>query len=104
VTETLQMVNTAYGDQGLYSSKVFRWYGRFHDRRGDIEDDPRRGQHTECRNDNNIEKISHLLPQKHHISLRMVADEVNIGKNTVRKFVDDDLRRRKVCSRFVPHF
>jgi len=54
VTETLQMVNAAYGDQALSRSNVFRWYGRFHDGQEDIEDDPRSGRPTECHNDNNV--------------------------------------------------
>jgi len=33
----------------------------------------------------------------------MLADEVNIGKDTVRKTVVEDLRKQKICSRFVPH-
>jgi len=33
----------------------------------------------------------------------MLADEVNIGKDTVRKIIVEDLRKRKSCSRFVPH-
>ena len=33
----------------------------------------------------------------------MLADEVNIGKDTVRKTVVEDLRKRKIFSRFVPH-
>ena len=103
MTETLQMVNAAYGDQALSRSNVFRWYGRFRDGREDIEDDPRSGRPTECRNDNNVERISQLLLQNRHLSLRMLADEVNIGKGTVRKILVEDLRKRKVCSRFVPH-
>ena len=53
-TETLQMVNAAYGVQALARSKVFRWYGRFRDGREDIEDDPRSGRPTGCRNDYNV--------------------------------------------------
>jgi len=101
-TETLQMVNAAYGDQALSRSNLFRWYGRFRDGREDIEDDPRSGRPTECRNNNNV-KISQLLLQNSHLSLRMLADAVNIGKDTVRKIVVEDLRKRKICSRFVPH-
>ena len=97
------MVNAAYGDRALSSSKVFRRYGRFGDRREDIEDDPRSGRPTECRNENNVEKISQLLLQNRHLSLRMLADEVKSGKGTVRKIVVEDLRKRKVCSCFVPH-
>ena len=101
--ETLQMVNAAYGDQALSHSNVFRRYGRFRDGREDTEDGPRNGRLTECRNDNSVEKISQLLLQNRHLSLRMLADEVNIGKDTVRKIVVEDLRKRKICSRFVPH-
>jgi len=102
-TETLQMVNAAYGDETLFRSNVFRRYGRFRDGREDKEDDPRSGRTTECRNDNNVERISQLLLQNRHLSLRMLAEEVNIDKDTVRKTVFDDLRKRKICSRFVPH-
>jgi hypothetical protein len=33
----------------------------------------------------------------------MLADEVNTGKDIARKIVVEDLRKRKICSRFVPH-
>ena len=33
----------------------------------------------------------------------MLADEVDIGKDTVRKTVVEGLRKRKICSLFVPH-
>jgi len=67
MTETLQMVNSAYGDQALSRSNVFRWYGRFRDGREDTEDDPRSGRPTECRNDNHVEKISQLLLRNRHL-------------------------------------
>ena len=70
----------------------------------DIEDDPRIGRPTECLNDNNVGKISHLLLQNRHLPLRMLADEVNIGKDTVRNILVEDFPKRKICSRFVPQF
>jgi transposase len=82
-TETLQMVNVAYEDQVLSLSNVFRWYGQFRDGWEDIEDVPSSGRPTECRNNNMVEKISQFLLQNRHLSLRMLADEVNIGKDTV---------------------
>ena len=89
--EPLEMLNAAYGDQALSRSNVFQRYGRFRKEREDIEDDPRCGRPTECRNDNNVEKISKLLLQNRQLSLRMLVDEVNIGKDTVRKIVVEDL-------------
>jgi transposase len=61
VTETLQMVNAACGDQALSCLNVFRWYARFRDGREDTENNHRNGRPIECRNDNNVEKISQLL-------------------------------------------
>ena len=63
-TESLQMVNTAYGDQPLSRSNVFRWYGLFRDGREDTEDDTRSGRPTECRIDNNVEKIFSVVVSK----------------------------------------
>ena len=34
---------------------------------------------------------------------KTLADEVNIGKDTVRKIVVENMRKRKICSHFVPH-
>jgi len=97
------MENAVYGDQALSRSNVFRWYGRFRDGREDVEDDPSSGRPTERRNDNNVEKISQLVLQNRHLLQRMLADEVNTGKDTVRKSVFEDLRKQKICSRFVSH-
>ena len=95
----MQLVGTKHYPVWMFS----RWYGRFRDGREDTEDDRRSGRPTECRNDNNIENISQLLLQNRHLSLRMLTDEVNIGKDTVRKIVVEDVRKRKICSRFLPH-
>ena len=56
-----------------------------------------------CHNDNNVERISQFLLQNRHLSLRMLADKVNIGKDTVRKIVVEDLGKHKICSPFAPH-
>jgi len=33
----------------------------------------------------------------------MIADRLNIGEETVRRIVTEDLGKRKICARFVPH-
>ena len=40
-TETLVLVQTAYGNEALNRSNVFRWYARFRDGRELVEDDER---------------------------------------------------------------
>jgi hypothetical protein len=74
-TKPPQIVNAAYGDQAISRSNAVRWYGR------EEGEDHRIGRTTECRNGNNVDKISQLLLQNNHISLRILAEEVNIGKD-----------------------
>jgi hypothetical protein len=95
-------LNAAYGDQPLSCSNVFQLYGRFRDGQEGSEDHPRSGRPTVCSNDNNDKNISQLLLQNRHLSLRMLADNVKIGKDTVRKIVVEGLRNWKVCLCFVP--
>ena len=37
------------------------------------------------------------------ITLQMIADRLNIGKETVWRIVTEDLGKRKICMRFVSH-
>ena len=78
-TETLEMVRAAYADEALTRSDIFRWYGRFHEGREDIQDDTRSGRPSESRADGNIENVWQLLLQNRHLSLRMIADELDIS-------------------------
>ena len=50
-----------------------------------------------------MSRRSQLLLQNRHLYLRILADEVNIGKGTLRKIVVEHLRKWKICSRSVPH-
>jgi hypothetical protein len=43
-TETLVLVQKAYGNEVLNRSNVFRWYSRFRDGRELVEDDDRGGR------------------------------------------------------------
>jgi hypothetical protein len=43
-TETLVLVQKAYGNEALNRSNVFRWYSRFRDGRELLEDDERDGR------------------------------------------------------------
>jgi len=44
-----------------------------------------------------------LLTEDHRTTHQMTADHLNIGKETGRRIVTEDLGKRKICVRFVPH-
>ena len=44
-----------------------------------------------------------MLAQDRRLTLRLIAEELSINKDTAHTIVRDDLGKRKICSRFVPH-
>ena len=50
-----------------------------------------------------MESVRRLLTEYRRTTLQMMADRLNIGKETVRRIVTEDLGKRKICARFVPH-
>ena len=68
-----------------------------------MKDDARRGRPSTAITDENVESVSRLLTEDRRNTLQMIADGLSIGKETVRRIVTEDLGKRKICARFVPH-
>jgi len=60
-TETLLLVQKAYGNEALNRSNVFRWYSRFRDGRELVEDDERGGRPKSIRAEVNIAAVADLV-------------------------------------------
>jgi len=100
--ETVELINKAYGSAAMSRAIVYQWYARFRDGREDVKDDARIGRPSTPRTDKNVESVHRLLTEDSRITLQMIADRLNIGKETVRWIVTEDLGR-KICARNVPH-
>ena len=67
-----------------------------------MKDDARSGHPSTARTDKNVESVRRLLTEDRRTTLQMIADRLNIGKETVRQIVTEELGKRKICARFVP--
>jgi hypothetical protein len=56
-TETLVLLQKAYGNEAVNRSKVFRWYSRFRDGRELVEDDERVGSPKSTRTGANFTPV-----------------------------------------------
>src|SRR5215475_1459625 len=101
--KTIELINKAYGSAAMSRAIVYRWYARLEDGREDVKDDARSGRPLTARTDENVESVCHLLTEDRRTTLQMIADRLNIGKETVRRIVTEGLGKRKICARFVPH-
>jgi hypothetical protein len=103
VTEQLVLVQKAYGNEAVNRSNVIRWYSQFRDGRELLENDERCGRPESTRIEVNIAAVVDLVKNDRQIASRMIAESLNIPKNIFLRILKEDLGKRKLCARFVPH-
>jgi len=47
-------------------------------------------------------KIRQIVRENGRLTVRSIAEQVNIDRETVRKILTEDLDMRKVCAKMVP--
>jgi len=52
--------------------------------------------------DDKIEHVRDVIRKSRRLSVRAVAEEVNLDKESVRPFLREELNMRKVCAKIVP--
>jgi len=102
-TETLVLVQKAYGNETVNRSNVFRWSSRVRDGRELVDVDERGGRPKSTRTEVNIAAVADLVKNDRRIASRMIAESLNFPKTVVLRILKEDLGRRKLCARFVPH-
>jgi len=93
--ETIELINKAYGSAVMSRANVYRWYARFREGREEVKDDARSGQTSTTKTDENVESICRLVTEDGRTTLQMIADRFNIGKETVRRIVTEDLAKKE---------
>jgi len=102
-TETLQLLRDAYGDEALSRAQVFWWPRRFVLGRVSVEDDTRSGRPLSSQNEDNLVHITDIIREDHTVTVRMLADALHINKSTGNQILPEDLGKRKLNARLVPH-
>ncbi|GFU27232.1 protein GVQW3 [Trichonephila clavipes] len=90
------------GSECLSRARVFEGFKRFKDGRQDVEDDSWPGRPSTSKTDENVEKVASLIRPDRRLSIRAIAETVNIDKECVRKILHDNLNMQKVCAKMVP--
>ena len=99
-SETLALLTVAYGEYALKKLSVFEWHRRFKEGRENVKDDP--GQPKTQRTDANVDRVRTLVRSDRRLSVRVITEELNMNKETVRQIVKEDLGMRKISAKMVP--
>jgi len=95
-------VQKGYRNEALNRSNVFRWYSPFRDEK-ELVDDKRGGRPKSTRTEVNIAAVADLVKNDLGIASRMTAEPLNIPKTVVLRILKEDLGKKTLCARFVPH-
>lgn len=96
------MLQKAYGDQTLTQPWAYKWYKAFKDGRDTVDDLPRSGRPSTSNTEKNVDKIEEMIMENRHLSLREIAQDVNMSHESVRNILVDVLGMRRVAARLVP--
>ena len=86
----------------MRKTAVYRWVKRFSEGRGSVTDEERSRRPATSRTEENIAKIRQIVLENHRLTVRSIAEQVNIDRKTVRKILTEDLDMMKVCAKMVP--
>ncbi|CAH1997565.1 unnamed protein product [Acanthoscelides obtectus] len=80
--ECLAQLLSAFGNEAPHQSTISRWYGEFKRGRVSLSDDP-------------------MVDR--HVTYREIGSSLKISKTSIEKSVHEELRVRKLVSRWIPH-
>ena len=67
-----------------------------------MQDNPRSGQPKMQRTDANVDKVRTLVHSDLRVSVTVIAEELNLNRETVRQIVKEDSGMRKFSTKMVP--
>jgi len=99
-TETLVLVQKAYGNVDLNRSKVFRWCSRFRDGRDLVEDGESSGCPKSTRTEVKITAVADLVKNDSRISSRMITESLQIPQDYSSSESERGFGKEKVVCTF----
>ena len=81
--------------------RVFKWLKRFKSGREEVEDDPRSGRPSTATPDENIIRVKQQVRSDRRLTVRMIANELSLHRESVRTILLHDLGMQKVCAKLV---
>jgi hypothetical protein len=100
-SETLALLTFAYDEYAMKKSSVYEFHRRFKEGRKDVQDDPRSRQPKMQKTDANVDRVWNLVHSDRRLGARLIAQELNMNRETVRQIVTEDLGLRTISAKMV---
>jgi len=95
------MLTVAYGESTLSKKNVYKWYKLFQEGRENVNDEPRSGRPSTSKNDENVQEVKEIVLKNRRITIREIADDLNISFGSCQSILTDVLGMTRVSAKFV---
>jgi hypothetical protein len=75
----------------------------FHEGRVTINNDPRPGRPKISTDEQSVKLVADLLAENHQATCEEISQATGISSTSVLRILTNDLQKRKICARWVPH-
>ena len=96
------MLVQVYGDNAMKKTAVYKWVKRLSEGRESVTDEERSRRLATSRTEDKIAKFRQIVHENLRLTVRSIAEQVNIDRETFRKILTENLDMRKVCAKMVP--
>jgi ribosomal protein S25 len=86
----------------MKKTAVYKWVTRLSEGRGSATDDERSEWPAMSRTEEVIAKVRQIVLENRRLTVRSIAEQENIDRETAREILTEDLGMRKVCAKMVP--
>ena len=87
----------------MKKTEVYKQVKRFSEGRESVTDEERSGWPVRSRTEENITKVCQIVHENRRLTVRSIAEKINIDRETVRMILTEDLDMRKVCTKMIPN-
>jgi len=91
VTTTRGKLQQTFGDGAVSRAQAFRWHKMFSEGRTIVEDEQRSGRPSTTRTSDNTTRVQELVRADRRLTVKMIADEVKMNKEAVRRILTEEL-------------
>ena len=98
----LEMLRNCFGSDTLKKTAVYEWHERFKSGRESVEDDEHSGRPSTSKTDENINKVRKMLINNRKLTIRELAEDLNIAYGSFQDIVVNGLGLRQVAAKLVP--
>ena len=99
--ETIRNIQRVFGDDAMGITEIKEWCNQFRDGRTSVESDACSSRPSTSRNDKLIDQVRTVVMQDSRVTIRQLAEEVEISTGSVHSILTDDLVTRTASAIFV---